>query len=50
METICPLGKKINELMAEKDYLEKVLKKGKEKAQNKSEENLKKIRDIVGLI
>jgi|TARA_B110000438_G_scaffold273621_1_gene293154 tryptophanyl-tRNA synthetase len=50
VETICPLGKKINELMAEKDYLEKVLKKGKEKAQNKSEENLKKIRDIVGLI
>ena len=49
-ETICPLGKKINELTAEKDYLKKILIKGREKAQNKSEENLKKIRDIVGLI
>jgi tryptophanyl-tRNA synthetase len=50
VEKICPLGKKINELMAEKDYLKKILIKGREKAQNKSEENLKKIRDIVGLI
>ena len=36
--------------MQDKTYIEQVLKKGKEKAQIKAEENLKKIRDIVGLI
>ena len=36
--------------MNEKDYLEKILNKGKESAQIKAEENLKKIRDIVGFI
>ena len=36
--------------LADKTYIEQVLKKGKEKAQIKAEENLKKIRDIVGLI
>ena len=47
---ICPIGKKIRELMADKGHLEKVLNKGKEKAKIKSEENLKKVREIVGLI
>ncbi len=47
---ICPIGKKIDKLMQDKTYIEQVLKKGKEKAQIKAEENLKKIRDIVGLI
>jgi hypothetical protein len=36
--------------MKDKVHLEGVLKKGKEKASIKSEENLKKIRDIVGFI
>ena len=47
---ICPIGKKIRELMADKGHLEKVLNKGKEKAKIKSEENLKKVREIIGLI
>jgi len=47
---ICPVGKKIDQLMSDKGHLELVLKKGTEKAQIKSEENLKKIRDIVGFI
>ena len=47
---ICPLGSKIKELMNDKSYLETVLKKGSEKAQLKAEENLKKIREIVGLL
>ena len=50
IETICPIGRKISELMKDKVHLEGVLKKGKEKASIKSEENLKKIRDIVGFI
>ena len=47
---ICPLGSKIEQLMNDKTYLEVVLKKGTEKAQHKAEENLKKIREIVGLL
>jgi len=31
-------------------HLQKVLEKGKEKASKKAEENLKKIREIVGLL
>ena len=50
VEVICPIGKKISELMQDKVHLQAILKKGKEKATIKSEENLKKIRDIVGLI
>ncbi|MFL2890101.1 MAG: tryptophan--tRNA ligase [Pelagibacteraceae bacterium] len=47
---ICPIGKKITELMRDQGYLEGILKKGKVKADIKSEENLKKVREIVGLI
>jgi len=50
IEIICPIGKKIKQLMDDKAHLEEILKKGKEKARIKSEENLKKIRDIVGLL
>jgi tryptophanyl-tRNA synthetase len=50
VETICPIGEKISQLMNNKVYLEEILKKGREKALIKSEENLKKIRDIVGLL
>ena len=47
---ICPIGNEIKKLLSDKSHLEAVLKKGKEKAQLKAEENLKKIRDIVGLL
>ena len=50
IENICPIGKKINELMSDKRHLEAVLKKGTEKANIIAEENLKKIRDIVGFL
>ena len=50
IETICPVGKKLKELTNDKTYLEGILKKGKEKASKKAEENLKKIREIVGLL
>ena len=48
--TICPVGKKIKELIDDKAYLEQVLNKGREKALKKAEENLKKIREMVGLL
>ena len=47
---ICPVGKEINKLMNDKSYLLEILKKGTEKANIKAEENLKNIRDKVGLI
>ena len=47
---ICPVGKEINKLMSDKSYLIEILKKGTEKANIKAEENLKNIRDKVGLI
>ena len=47
---ITPIGKKIEELRKDKRHLEAVLKKGTEKASIKAEENLKKIREIVGLV
>ena len=50
ISAICPIGKKINILLDDKGYLDEVLQKGKEKAQLRAEENLKKIRELVGLI
>ena len=50
IEEICPIGKKIKQLMEDKSHLQDVLKKGSEKAAIKSEENLKKVREIIGLI
>ena len=47
---ICPVGKKINRLMNDKTYLLEILKKGSEKARIRAEENLKNIREKVGLI
>ncbi len=47
---ICPIGKKINKLMNDKTYLLEILKKGAEKARIRAEENLKNIREKVGLI
>ena len=48
VEIICPVGKKIRELLDDKNYLEKVLKEGTEKARNLAEHNLKEIRNAVG--
>ncbi len=50
IETICPIGKKIKDLLKDQTYLKAVIQKGKEKANLKAEENLKKIREIVGLV
>ena len=47
---ISPIGKEIIKLMNDKSHLINILKKGTEKASIKAEENLKNIREKVGLI
>jgi len=48
IEVICPVGKKIRELLCDKNYLGKVLKEGTEKARKIAEDNLREIRSAVG--
>ena len=47
---ICPIGKEIQKLMNYETYLLNVLKKGSEKAEIIAEENLKIVREKIGLI
>jgi len=47
---ITPIGKEIKKLLQDLSYLETILKKGKKKANIIAEENLKNIREKVGLI
>ena len=50
IEEITPVGNEIKKLLNNKSHLKDVLKKGSEKANLIAEENLKNVRDIVGLI
>ena len=50
IEEITPVGKEIKKLLNDKSHLTKVLKKGKQKANIIAEENIKNIREKVGLI
>ena len=50
IEEITPVWKRNEKTLEDKSHLEKVLKKGKEKANIIAEENLKNIREKVGLI
>ena len=50
IEEMTPVGKEIQKLLDDKSHLKGILKKGSEKANIIAEENLKNIRDIVGLI
>ena len=47
---ITPVGKEIKKILEDRSHLEQILKKGKEKANIIAEENLKNIREKVGLI
>ena len=47
---VTPIGKEIKKLLGDKVYLGQILKKGREKANIIAEENLKNIREKVGLI
>ena len=50
IDEITPVGKEIKKLLGDKSHLEQILKKGKEKANIIAEENLKNVREKVGLI
>jgi len=50
VEVICPIGKKIKDLLEDKSYLEKVLKEGTEKARDLAVHNMKEVRNVVGFI
>ena len=47
---ITPVGKEIQKLLKDRSHLKSILKKGTEKASIIAEENLKNIREKVGLI
>ena len=47
---ITPVASEIQKLLDDKSHLQQILKNGSEKANIIAEENLKKIRDIVGLL
>ena len=49
VEKICPIGKEIQKLKLNKDFLQKVLEDGKNKANIVANKNLKEIKEIVGL-
>ena len=50
IEVICPVRKKIKNLLEDKSYLEKVLREGTEKARNLAVHNIKEVRNAVGFI
>ena len=50
IEEITPVGREIKKLLDDKAHLKGILNKGSEKANIIAEENLKNIREIVGLI
>ena len=50
VETITPIGNEIKKLLSDRSHLEQILKKGRQKANIIAEENLKNIREKVGLI
>ena len=47
-DVICPVGKEIKKLLEDKNFLEKTLKEGTEKARVIAERNLKEIKNVVG--
>ena len=47
---ITPVGKEMKKLLEDRQYLKKILNKGTEKANIIAEENLKNVREKIGLI
>jgi len=50
VEVICPIGKKIKNLLEDKSHLEKVLREGTEKARSLAVNNIKEVRNALGFI
>ncbi len=49
VEQIEPIGQKINELLKDRDYLDKILLEGSIKANNIADKKVKEIKEIIGL-
>ena len=49
VEQIEPIGKKINELLKDRDYLDKILLEGSVKANNIADKKVKELKEIIGL-
>ena len=49
VEQIEPIGKKINELLKDRDYLDKILLEGSIKANNIADKKVKELKEIIGL-
>ncbi len=49
IEQIEPIGKKINELLKDRDYLDKILLEGCIKANNIADKKVKELKEIIGL-
>ena len=49
VDEIEPIGKKINELLKDKDYLDKILLEGSIKANNIADKKVKELKKIIGL-
>ena len=50
IEIICPIGKKITQFLDDKNFLEKVINEGSEKANKIAQKNLKDIKNTVGFL
>ena len=50
IEIICPIGKKITQFLDDKNFLEKVINEGSEKASKIAQKNLKEIKNTVGFL
>ena len=50
VEKISPMGKEISKMLEDKAFLYKTLEEGSQKAKKDAEENLKKIKNIIGFI
>ena len=48
IEKINPISNKIRKLISEKEYLDKILGEGREKANEYASKKLKKIHEIIG--
>ena len=49
VEQIEPIGKKINQLLKDRDYLDKILLEGSIKANNIADKKVKELKEIIGL-
>jgi len=49
IERICPIGNEIKKLLKDKNYLNKILEQGSQKADIIAKSNLKEVHEIVGL-